>query len=149
MKKIQVFSFLLIFSLLLMGCQAVSDVKNGIEYVPKATDFVNEVQTFANEVPALAEKAVSDKNAAADLEQKLNDMKSDINDFNDLTPPSMFEDIHSQVIEHNQSFEKGIDTYLENVKNGEISPDLLKQTGLTDEIAQYTDLLDQIKKIGE
>jgi hypothetical protein len=76
-------------------------------------------------------------------------MKSEIQDFNDLTPPSMFEDIHAEVVQHNESFEKGIDTYLENIKNGEISPDILKQTGLTDEIAEYTDLLNQIKKIAE
>ncbi|MFC7370610.1 DUF6376 family protein [Fictibacillus iocasae] len=149
MRKKVFFSIIMLLSILMTGCQALSDVTNGIEYVPAATKYVDSVQQFANDVPALAEKAISDQQAAQDLEKTLQDMKSEIQAFNDLTPPSMFEDIHNQVLEHNEAFEQGIDTYLENVKDGKVSVDVLEQTGLMDEVAVYSDLLDQIKKIAE
>lgn len=133
----------------LTGCSAVNDVTNGLNYVPAATDYINEVQQFSKEIPSLAENAITDQNARVELEEALKEMKADINEFGELTPPSVFEDVHNQVMEHNNTFQEGIDNYLTAVKNGELNPDLLEQSGLLDDIAVYTDLLSQIKKLGE
>lgn len=147
MKK-TLLAVLLTFSVL-TGCSAVEDVTNGINYVPEATEYINDVQQFSKDIPALAENAISDQNARAELEKALQDMNADIKDFNELAPPSVFEDVHNQVMEHNQSLQEGIDKYLGAVKNGEITSDLLEQSGLLDEIAVYSDLLNEIKKLGE
>jgi PBP1b-binding outer membrane lipoprotein LpoB len=134
---------------LLTGCSAVNDVTNGLNYVPAATDYINEVQQFSKDIPALAETAITDQNARVKLEEALKEMKAEINEFGELKPPSVFEDVHNQVIEHNSTFQEGIDKYLTAVKNGELNPELLEQSGLLDDIAVYTDLLSQIKKLGE
>lgn len=139
----------LLTSSVLTGCSAVEDVTNGINYVPEATEYINDVQQFSKDIPALAENAISDQNARAELEKALQDMNADIKDFNELAPPSVFEDVHNQVMEHNQSLQEGIDKYLGAVKNGEITSDLLEQSGLLDDIAVYSDLLNEIKKLGE
>jgi outer membrane murein-binding lipoprotein Lpp len=133
----------------LTGCSAVNDVTNGLNYIPAATDYINEVQQFSKDIPALAETAITDQNARVKLEEALKEMKTEINEFGELTPPSVFEDVHNQVIEHNSTFQEGIDNYLTAVKNGELNHELLEQSGLLDDIAVYTDLLSQIKKLGE
>jgi PBP1b-binding outer membrane lipoprotein LpoB len=133
----------------LSGCSAVNEVTNGLNYVPEATEYINDVQQFSKEISALAETAVNDPKAKAELEQLLEDMKTDISEFGELTPPSVFEDVHNQVIEHNNALQEGIDKYLSVVKDGKLNADLLEQTGLLDEIAVYSDLLTQIKKLGE
>jgi PBP1b-binding outer membrane lipoprotein LpoB len=133
----------------LSGCSAVNEVTNGLNYVPEATEYINDVQQFSKEISALAETAVNDPKAKAELEQMLEDMKTDISEFGELTPPSVFEDVHNQVIEHNNALQEGIDKYLTIVKDGKLNADLLEQTGLLDEIAVYSDLLTQIKKLGE
>jgi outer membrane murein-binding lipoprotein Lpp len=133
----------------LTGCSAVNDVTNGLNYIPAATDYINEVQQFSKDIPALAETAITDQNARVKLEEALKEMKAEINEFGELTPPSVFEDVHNQVIEHNSTFQEGIDNYLTAVKNGELNHELLEQSGLLDDIAVYTDLLSQIKKLGE
>jgi PBP1b-binding outer membrane lipoprotein LpoB len=133
----------------LSGCSAVNEVTNGLNYVPEATEYINDVQQFSKEISALAETAVNDPKAKAELEQLLEEMKTDISEFGELTPPSVFEDVHNQVIEHNNALQEGIDKYLTIVKDGKLNADLLEQTGLLDEIAVYSDLLTQIKKLGE
>lgn len=133
----------------LSGCSAVNEVTNGLNYVPEATEYIKDVQQFSKEISALAETAVNDPKAKAELEQLLEDMKTDISEFGELTPPSVFEDVHNQVIEHNNALQEGIDKYLSVVKDGKLNADLLEQTGLLDEIAVYSDLLTQIKKLGE
>lgn len=147
MKKILI-AVLLSFSVL-TGCSVVEDVTNGVNYVPAATEYINDVQQFSKDIPGLAEKAISDQNARVELEKALQDINADIKDFNELTPPSVFEDIHNQVLDHNQTLQDGIHQYLTAVKNGEFSPDFLKESGLLDDIAVYTDLLNDIKKLGE
>lgn len=133
----------------LTGCSAVNEVTNGLNYVPEATEYINDVQQFSKEISAIAETAVNDPKAREELEQLLGDMKSDISEFGDLTPPSVFEDVHNQVIEHNNKLQEGIDKYLTVIKDGELNADLLEQSGLLDDIAVYNDLLSQIKKLGE
>jgi PBP1b-binding outer membrane lipoprotein LpoB len=133
----------------LTGCSAVNEVTNGLNYVPEATEYINDVQQFSKEISAIAEKAVNDPKAREELEQLLGDMKSDISEFSDLTPPSVFEDVHNQVIEHNNQLQEGIDKYLSVIKDGELNANLLEQSGLLDDIAVYNDLLSQIKKLGE
>ncbi|WP_416730523.1 DUF6376 family protein [Fictibacillus sp. JL2B1089] len=147
MKK-TILAVLLSFSVL-TGCSAVEDVTNGINYVPEATEYINEVQQFSKEIPSLAEKAVSDQNARGELEKALEEMNTTIEEFNELSPPSVFEDIHNQVMEHNQTFQDGIDKYQTAVENGELTPDFLEKSGLLDDVKVYTDLLNDIKQLGE
>jgi PBP1b-binding outer membrane lipoprotein LpoB len=134
---------------LLTGCSAVNEVTNGLNYVPEATEYINDVQQFSKDISAIAETAVKHPKARDELEQLLGDMKSDISEFGDLTPPSVFEDVHNQVIEHNNKLQEGIDNYLTVIKDGKLNAELLEQSGLLDDIAVYNDLLSQIKKLGE
>lgn len=146
MKKTIMAAF---FIMVLTGCSAVNEVSNGLNYVPEATEYINEVQQFSKEVSAVAEKAVNDPRAREELENLLGDLKADISEFSDLTPPSLFEDIHNQVLEHSNQLKDAVDQYSTAIKEGKLSTDLLEQSGLLDDIAVYNDLLSQIKKLGE
>jgi TolA-binding protein len=147
MKK-TIIAFCLSFAVL-TGCSAVEEVTNGLDYVPEATEYINDVQQFSEEITAIAENAITDEKARAELEKLLNDMNLDIKEFSGLTPPAVFEDVHDQVIEHNKTLQEGIDKYLGAVENGDLTSDLLEQSGLLEDIGVYTDLLNEIKKLGE
>lgn len=138
-----------IISLLLLGgCSLLEDVNNSVNYVNEATDYVGEVNTFVQEVPALAEQAVSDEQARLDLETKLTDMKKDIEDFNELQAPDLANDLHQQIMAHNNTALEGIDLYLNNIKDGKFDAALLENSEFFTAMQEVTDTVDQIKQLG-
>ncbi|WP_257348864.1 DUF6376 family protein [Pseudalkalibacillus decolorationis] len=131
----------------LSGCSLLQGVNDSLEYVNDATDYVNEATTFAEEIPSLAEQAVSDKDARVQLEERLKEMKTSIQDFNELEPPGVAEDVHQTIVDNNAKLEQGIDTYLQNIENGEVNPQLLEEYGIlqtANELSKTIDLLNQI-----
>lgn len=135
--------------LLLGGCSSLEGMNNTLTYVNEATDYVNEASTFANEIPALAEQAVNDQQAAQELETKLEVMKQDIEEFNELQPPDMAADLHQQIVEQNNQVVQGIDLYLNNVEEGKLDPALLENTEVFQSIQEITSIIDQIKQLGQ
>jgi PBP1b-binding outer membrane lipoprotein LpoB len=148
MKK-TIGTLILSMSIIVTGCSGVEEVKDNFNYVTEATDFVADVQNFANEIPEMAEKAVTDLNARTQLEDLLTEMKTDIQDFEGLTPPSMIEDIHNQINESNTALENGIDKYLTAIEDGNLSSEILSEIDLLEELSVYTDLLEQIQKLDQ
>ncbi|WP_226666132.1 DUF6376 family protein [Metabacillus litoralis] len=144
--KLMVFSITTM--LFLGGCSLLEDVNNSVTYVNEATEYVGEVNTFVSEVPTLAEQAVSDELARLDLESKLTDMKEDIEAFNELQAPELANDLHQQIIEHNNTALEGIDLYLHNIKDGKFDTALLENSEFFTSLQEITDTVDQIKELG-
>lgn len=140
--------FSIITLVFLGGCSLLEDVNNSVNYVNEATDYVGEVNTFVQEVPALAEQAVSDEQARLDLETKLTDMKEDIEAFNELQAPDLANDLHQQIIAHNNTALEGIDLYLTNIKVGKFDTALLENSEFFTSLQEITDTVDQIKQLG-
>src|SRR4051794_1189960 len=88
-------------TIFLTSCSTIEEVSNSLNYVTEATDYIDEVNQFANELPAVAEAAINDLNSKIQLEKLLTEMQNEIEEFNILETPTMLEDIHNQVIEHN------------------------------------------------
>ncbi|GGI13865.1 DUF6376 family protein [Gottfriedia solisilvae] len=145
--------WLVIFStvpfLLLGGCSSLESVNNTVTYVNEATDYVNEAITFGNEVPLIAEQAVSDQQAAKELETKLEEMKKDIKEFNELQSPDMAADLHQQMVEQNNKVLVGIDLYLNNIEDGKLDPAIVENTEMFKSIQEIAGIIEQIKQLGQ
>ena len=148
MKK-RLAMFVLPIAIFLTGCSALGDVSTSLNYVNEAAGYVDEVNQFAEELPAAAETALNDLDARVQLEELLTDMQAKAEEFTVLEAPAMLEDIHNQLLEHNENLTNGIDVYLKNIEAGTLTEDLLSEIGLLEEVAVYTDLLKQLNELSE
>lgn len=76
-------------------------------------------------------------------------MKADIQEFNDVTAPKMAEDLHAQIIEKNKVLSEEIQTYLQQLKAGDIdvASILEDQQGLMKQLQQSVNLLQDIEQL--
>ncbi|MEG9298542.1 DUF6376 family protein [Mangrovibacillus sp. Mu-81] len=133
---------ILLFSLfLLSGCGILEEANNSLTYVEEMTDYLNEAEKFANDFPALVENAAADTSAIPQLEDRLNEMKTEIEEINDLTPPSLAEDLHTKVEKYNDKALNSIEQAQIQIDKGDIQLTELQNL----EIVQTFNQLQQIK----
>ncbi|SFF59104.1 hypothetical protein SAMN05216353_102230 [Halobacillus alkaliphilus] len=148
MKKVYGYFFIVVM-LFLSGCSFLEGVNNSLNYVNEATEYANEVSTFTSEVPELAEQAVMDQQAANELETRLEEMKANIEEFNELEAPQAGADLHEQVVERNNQALEGIQMYLDNMENGKLDASVIENTEVFQSLREITEVIDQIKQLGE
>ncbi|MFJ7755364.1 DUF6376 family protein [Peribacillus muralis] len=146
MKKMIAIALLSILTL--SGCSLLGEVNSSLEYADNATEYVNTVKEFANEVPALAQDAVTNTEARQSLEKELQQMKTNIEEFNAIEPPQIAETIHEKIVASNQQLSEGIELYLNNIEKGQLDPKALEESEIMQTIDQITGLADQIEKLG-
>ncbi|MGE6377922.1 DUF6376 family protein [Peribacillus muralis] len=146
MKKMIAIALLSILTL--SGCSLLGEVNSSLEYAGNATEYVNTVKEFANEVPALAQDAVTNTEARQSLEKELQQMKTNIEEFNAIEPPQIAETIHEKIVASNQQLSEGIELYLNNIEKGQLDPKVLEESEIMQTIDQITGLVDQIEKLG-
>lgn len=148
--KQYVMAFLFTGTFLLSGCSGLLDqVNDTTTYVTEANEYVTDIQQFTEDFPQLAEEAVQDVAKRADLTQQLELLKADIQEFNELTAPSIAEDLHAQIIEKNKVLSEEIQTYLQQVKmdNFDAAAILEDQQGLMKQLQQSVSLLQDIEQL--
>ncbi|KIL14440.1 DUF6376 family protein [Bacillus safensis] len=137
-------------TLVLSGCSGLLDqVNDTTTYVTEANDYVTDIQQFTEDFPKLAEEAVQNAAKKAELTQQLESLKADIQDFNDVTAPKMAEDLHAQIIEKNKVLSEEIQTYIQQLKAGDIdvAAILEDQQGLMKQLQQSVNLLQDIEQL--
>ncbi|WP_432414265.1 DUF6376 family protein [Bacillus altitudinis] len=148
--KQYVMAFLFTGTFLLSGCSGLLDqVNDTTTYVTEANEYVMDIQQFTEDFPQLAEEAVQDAAKRADLTQQLESLKADIQEFNELTAPSIAEDLHAQIIEKNKVLSEEIQTYLQQLKmdNFDAAAILEDQQGLMKQLQQSVNLLQDIEQL--
>ena len=148
--KQHVMAFLFTGTFLLSGCSGLLDqVNDTTTYVTEANEYVLDIQQFTEDFPHLAEEAVQDAAKRADLTQQLESLKADIQEFNELTAPSIAEDLHAQIIEKNKVLSEEIQTYLQQLKmdNFDAVAILEDQQGLMKQLQQSVSLLQDIEQL--
>ncbi|SFI86244.1 DUF6376 family protein [Thermoflavimicrobium dichotomicum] len=144
MKKI----FLVLFTafVMLTGC-SYSRPAGTVDYVKTSVRYINIVNHLANNVSDLAAKAASDVKSKAALEKELKEVKSELQKYNEIIPPDRAENIHQKMLKYNQTIEKDIDAYLNNIKNGKVDPKLFQTPALKQTIQEMTKLRDEIQRL--
>ncbi len=134
---------------LLPGCSLFDGVNNSLNYVDQATTYINDVNRFANEIPALAEQAVTDAQARTNLKQEFEKMKEKVAAFDGIQAPAFAKDIHQQLISYNETLMKEINGYLEKINNGAIDWKSIANSQMVETITKITEIMDQVKNIGQ
>ncbi|MFS0752148.1 DUF6376 family protein [Oceanobacillus sp. 1P07AA] len=148
MKKGIAFVMVLLIGLL-GGCSILEGLNNSLNYANEATEYANEVNDFVAKAPSLAEQAITDEQSADELETELNNLKENINEFNNLDVPEIGEGIHQQMVEVNNNALEGIDLYLSNLANGALlDPSIIENTEIFQTLEQVTELVNQIQELG-
>ena len=131
----------------LSGCSFLGEVNDTLEYVNTTTAYIETANNFANNVQQLASDAVTNETARQELENELTTMKKEINNFNQIEPPSIAEDIHQQIVSSNTKLEEGIDLYLTNIENGQLDPALLENSEILTTINEISSLMNKIENL--
>lgn len=144
MKKIYTMFFVLAF-LMLSGCSILGEVNNSLDYVNETTEYIDELSTFAEDASSLANEAATDPEAKKELESRLTTLEESIQEFNEIEPPSLAEDIHQEIVNKNEQLLEGINAAMQN---GEVAIDQLQDSEIFTTINEITDLLNQIEQLG-
>ncbi|WP_257148547.1 DUF6376 family protein [Bacillus sp. AFS073361] len=134
---------------ILSGCSMLNEAKDTLSYVNDASDYLNKATAFANDAPSIAQQAVSDQQATKKLQTMLQEMKQEINSFNKLQAPEIAADLHQQLVDQNNKLTACIDLYLKNIHNGLLDPSTLKNTEIFQSVQEISNILDQIKQLGQ
>lgn len=143
MRKLTLLFVAVFGSLMLSACSLLGEVNNTLEYVNKATDHINTLSTFAEQAPQMLQDAALNENVKQDLENQLNNLIVEIEEFNSLEAPKIAEDIHQQLVSKNNVIIEEINTVLES---GHIEN--LENTQIFETINEVTTLLNQIEQLG-
>jgi hypothetical protein len=143
MKKAWI--LLLMLTVLLSGCAAVEEVSNSINYAKQAADYITLVSDFANEAPTLVEQAVTDENARKELENKLQALQQSIESFNKLIPPEIAQDIHQQIVSHNEQLNAAIEMYMTSLKDAKFDPATFENSELMKTVQELSKLAQKIE----
>lgn len=122
MKKRSIWIIGLVLMFALSGCGLISDVTNTVDYIDEASEYINMMTAFSNEGPDLFNKAVQDPAAAQDLMNRLTQMRQEMQEFNNLTPPESVQELHQQVVDANVQMIGAIDAYEKGFQNGSLNP---------------------------
>lgn len=135
--------------LFLGGCSFLEDVNNTLNYVDEVREFGNEANDFADQAPALAKEAINDEQALNEFENRLDEMKNDIKEFNELEAPEVGAELHQKIVDRNEQALDTIDQFLTNIEDGDLDPSMVENTEAFQTLAEINNIIDQIKKLSE
>ncbi|PZE19710.1 DUF6376 family protein [Paenibacillus xerothermodurans] len=133
---------------LLPGCSLLDSVSNSLNYVEEATTYINDASQFAEQLPGLAEQAVTDPQAREQLKTELENMRTQIANFNQLEAPAIAQDIHQKLVEYNEKLMTAIDGYMAKINNGVFDIQALKDSQILQTVEQITQILNQLQNLG-
>ena len=132
-------------AILLGGCSLLEGVNDSLEYANAAKDHINNLTNFGEQAPQLIQDAATNPEIKQDLENQLTTLKAEIEEFNNVEPPTIAEDLHQQLVSKNEAIVDAIDKAM---VNGELALDKLENTELLNTINEITNMLNQIEKLG-
>ncbi|MYL64271.1 hypothetical protein GLW07_13010 [Bacillus hwajinpoensis] len=147
MKKIAIVFVTTI--LFLGGCSFLEDVNSTLNYVDEAREYASEASDFANEAPTLAKQAINDEQALNEFESRLEEMKKDIQEFNELEAPKVGAELHQNIVDRNEKAMNTIDQFLKNIEDGNLDPSMVENTDAFQTLTEINDVIDQINQLNE
>ncbi|KIL42571.1 DUF6376 family protein [Jeotgalibacillus soli] len=143
MKKISLLLLTCTF-LILGGCSVLEEVNSSVNYVNEGTEYINELTAFGEEASSLLNDAATSPEAKEELEEQLTALRANIEEFNEIEPPSLAEDIHQSIVSKNEQLIEEIDRVYQN---GELAIEQLNNTEIFTTINELRDTLNQIEEL--
>lgn len=130
--------------MLLSACSLVDEVNQSVDYVNETKSYINTLSDFGEQAPQLVQDAAVDPDARAELENQLNTIVEEAEEFNNLEAPTVAEDIHQDLVSKNE-------VLLEEVNNviagGEIALDKLENSEILNTVNDVSSLLESVEKL--
>lgn len=142
-KYVLIFS--IIVSVFLSGCSLLEGVNQSLDYVNKATEHINTLKNFGEEAPQLIQDAATNPDAKAQLEDRLNNLLVQIDEFNEVNPPAVAEGVHNKIVQKNEALKEVIENAM---VNGELALDQLENSELLKLINDVTNLMNIVENLG-
>ncbi|NOU87487.1 hypothetical protein GC102_17090 [Paenibacillus sp. LMG 31460] len=144
MKK-WMFLLVILSTMMLSACSLLEGANNSIDYVNQATQHINKLSDFAEQAPQMMKDAALNPETKQELENQLNGLKKEIEQFNLKSVPSFAKDIHQQLVEKNEVLLKEINNVVEN---GHLALDKLQNSQILTTINDITGLINRITNLG-
>lgn len=135
----------LLSTFMLSACSLSEEVNHSLEYAKEVKEQIDILNNFVEEAPQMFEDAAFSSETKQELESQLNDLKTNINDFNKIEVPIIAESIHEQLIMKNQTLLEEINAYVEN---GNIVLDNIGNTQIFKTMNDVISLLNRIENLG-
>lgn len=144
MKKVMLIVVLL-SAFMLSACSLSEEVNHSLEYAKEVKEQLDMLNNFAEEAPQMFKDAALSPESMKELETQLNDLKTNISDFNKTEVPAIAESIHEQLVTKNQTL---LDEINALVDNGNIVLDHIENTQILKTINDVISLLNRIENLG-
>lgn len=132
-------------TMMLSACSLLEGANNSIDYVNQATQHINKLSNFAEQAPQMMKDAALNPETKQELENQLNGLKKEIEQFNLKSVPSFAKDIHQQLVAKNEVLLKEINNVVEN---GHLALDKLQNSQILTTINDITGLINRITNLG-
>lgn len=126
------------------GCGILEEVNQGVSFATETTEYMNSLTQFGQEMNGMAEQALTDLDAQANLEERLQQLKEQIVNYDALQVPDYAKDLHASIVSYNEQLQQGIDQALANIEAGKAA---FESTGIPDTVNQINELLDQLNSL--
>lgn len=137
--------FILLSSTMLSACSLLDRANNSLEYVNQAKEHINKLSTFAEQAPQMMKDAALNPEVKQELENQLNGLKKEIEQFNLISAPSIAKDIHQQLVDKNKVLLQEINKV---VDNGHLALDKLQNSPIFTTMNDITNLINRIQNLG-
>ncbi|WP_139785637.1 DUF6376 family protein [Cytobacillus gottheilii] len=146
MKRLLQLLFISMLAAVISGCSFLGEVNNSLDYINETTAHVETLNKFAEEAPELIQEAVTDPAVHAELEEQLLHVKTEIEEFIQLTDiPSLAEDLHAEFVQQNEALLTEINNLLEN---GHLVMNNIENSELFTTIQEANELFNRIENLG-
>ncbi|MRG86833.1 DUF6376 family protein [Salinibacillus xinjiangensis] len=142
MKKIA--GLFILLTILLTGCSLFNEVNESLDYVNETKDYIQTLSDFGAEAPQLIEEANSNPEVEQELQQQLEGLQGEVDQFLQMEPPAVAEDLHQQLVNHSENLETTINQVMEN---GNIAIEQLENSQLIRTINEINNLLNQLENL--
>ncbi len=146
MKKLFILPLLLVA---LSGCSLIEDATNGLQYTEDVTQFIADAEVFSNDLPQLIEQAQNDVTAFSDVEQRLQEFQTEIEEVQALNPPELAESIHNDLMEYTEQLESGVEEMIQAAQEQVINIEAVENSALFQAIRDIQQIQQNLNQLGE
>jgi hypothetical protein len=144
MKKVMLLIFI-ISSMMLSACSILEGANQSLQYADQAKEHINKLADFAEQAPQMIQDAASNPEAKQNLENQLNTLRQDIEQFNLTDAPALAKDLHQEIVDKNQLVLNEINNAL---ASGNLALDKLQNSQIVATINDITSLINRIENLG-
>ena len=143
MKKLSFLIMIAVF-MLTSACSVVDEVNQSLDYVNEANSLLNSMSEFAENAPGLVENAATDPEIRTELENQVNTLTENIEEFNNIYWSAVDEELHQDLVSKNEEL---LNQFEQVQQDGEVMVEEIKNSEIFQTVEDITSLIDAVEKL--